>query len=111
MNNNYDMYSNQSTAPPYENFDSYYNNQVNNNINNGMQYAENILELNIGKYASFYMSYSDSLEWRDRIFSGIITAAGRDYAVIKDQNTNSTFLLWTVYLDYVEFKDDIILRG
>ena len=55
------------------------------------------------------VSYSDSLEWRDRVFTGTIIGAGRDYAVVKDSE-NRIFLLWTVYLNYVEFREDIILR-
>ena len=117
MNNNYETYPNQSTDPPYQNFDYDYtpnmNNVPNNNtvpITGDMAYAENILELNVGKEASFYMSYSDSLEWRDKVFSGIIAAAGKDYVVIRDTKTNHNYLLWTVYLNYVEFREDIIVR-
>ena len=75
-----------------------------------MAYAENILELNIGKEASFYMSYSDSLEWRDKVFTGTIVGAGRDYVVLKDNSTGYNYLLWAVYLNYVEFREDITLR-
>ncbi len=116
MNNNFETYPNQSTDPPYENFDYDYNQNMNNISNNtipldnDMAYAENILELNVGKEASFYMSYSDSLEWRDKVFTGTIVAAGRDYAVVRDPNNGYNFLLWTVYLNYVEFREDINLR-
>ncbi len=118
MNNNYATYPDQSTDPPYQNFDYNYNNNMNNTpntndmipINNNMDYADNILELNIGKFANFYMSYSDSLEWRDKVFSGIIVAAGKDYVVVKDYNSNNNYLLWAVYLNYVEFREDINLR-
>ena len=117
MNNNFDTYPNQSTDPPYQNFDYDYNPNMNNIPNNNdtvpisgdMDYAENILELNVGKEASFYMSYSDSLEWRDRVFTGTIIGAGRDYAVVKDSE-NRIFLLWTVYFNYVVFREDITLR-
>ena len=57
----------------------------------------------------FYMSYSNSLEWCDRVFTETIIGAGRDYAVVRDSN-NHNFLLWTVYLSYVEFREDITLR-
>ncbi len=111
MNPNNFTVTSQGTAPPYQNFfpQNSGNNQMNvNGISGDVDYAENILELNVGKFANFYMSYSDSLEWRDKIFSGIIEAAGRDYAVVKDQNNNNRYLLWTVYLSYVEFLEPII---
>ena len=73
------------------------------------RYAENILEKNIGRRASFYMSYNDSLEWRDRIFTGVIEQAGRDYAVLKEDGSEKFILLWTVYLNFVEFFERPIL--
>lgn len=115
MNQNGFSIPSQGTAPPYQNFFSQ-NTMPNNNQNNfnNMQldasYAENILTLNVGKFANFYMSFSDSLEWRDRVFSGIIEAAGRDYVVIREQNSNTRFLLWTVYLNYVEFNEQINVK-
>ena len=74
------------------------------------RYAENILEKNIGRRASFYMSYNDSLEWRDRIFTGVIEQAGRDYAVLKEDGSEKFILLWTVYLNFVEFFERPILN-
>ena len=38
-----------------------------------------------------------------------LVGTGRDYAVVRDSN-NHNFLLWTVYLNYVEFREDINLR-
>ena len=109
MNQN-SYFPNQGTAPPYQNFLPPTNGGNQTNNNQDVSYAENILEMNIGKFANFYMSYSDSLEWRDKIFSGIIEAAGRDYALVKEQNSERRFLLWTVYLNYVEFLEPITFK-
>lgn len=108
MNPNNFSIPSQSTAPPYQDFISPIGNNANQTITGDAPYAENLLELNVGKFATFYMSYSDSLEWRDKIFSGIIEAAGRDYALLFDQTTGRRYLLWTLYLNYVEFKEPII---
>lgn len=70
-------------------------------------YIENILRLNKGKVAKFYMTYPDSLEWRDKIFSGIIEASGRDHIIISDPNTGMRHLLLIIYLDYVDFEEAI----
>lgn len=95
----------QSTQPPITNMPNY---------NTGVMqpsepYAENLLEKNIGKLATFYMSYSDSLEWRDKIFTGILEAAGRDYALIHEPNSDKRIILWTVYLNYVVFDEPLNL--
>ena len=99
----------QSTQPPISNIPNYGMGGFNAPSPTPQQdpYAENLLEKNVGKMASFYLSYSDSLEWRDKIFTGKIEAAGRDYVLLSDPNTGKWNLLWTVYLNYVVFDDAI----
>lgn len=85
---------------------------VNNNQSNRVtyqepEYAENILSLNAGKNASFYMSYNDSIDWRNRVFTGVINEAGRDYTLLKDSETGKDILLWNIYIDFVIFNDPI----
>ena len=73
------------------------NNNMNNTLgvnstNNAIafeeqSYVENILRLNKGKLATFYFSYPDSVEWRDRTYTGIIEAAGRDHIIVSDPKT------------------------
>ncbi|MEG2457929.1 MAG: spore coat protein GerQ [Bacilli bacterium] len=70
-------------------------------------YIENILRFNKGKKVTAYASYSDSVEWRDRKFSGIIEQAGRDHLIISDPNTGKWFLILMIYIDYVEFDEKI----
>lgn len=70
-------------------------------------YIENILRLNKGKRVNVYMSYADSNEWRDKIYSGIIEEAGRDHLIISDPVTGNWYLLRMIYLDYVEFMERI----
>lgn len=108
MNNN--MYPNYT--PPITNTNLGGTQHPNQNMlgttNNRMPYAENLLLLNKGKLASFYMSYPDSVQWRDRIFTGIIEDSGRDYALLSDPKTGKWTLLWLVYINYVEFDEAII---
>lgn len=81
-----------------------------NNLNyNDIQgpYNENILRANIGKIASFYMSFSDSVEWRDKVFRGVIEDAGRDHVIISDPKTGKWTLLVLLYLNYIEFEEPI----
>lgn len=70
-------------------------------------YSENILRANIGRMATFYMSYSDSVEWRDKVFTGIIEEAARDHVIISDPKTGKWTLLILLYLDYIEFNEAI----
>ncbi|WP_253944896.1 spore coat protein GerQ [Paenibacillus sp. NEAU-GSW1] len=70
-------------------------------------YVENILRLNRGKMASFYMTYENNREWNAKIFRGIIEAAGRDHIIISDPSTGMRYLLLTLNLDYVTFDGPI----
>lgn len=93
------------------------NNTSNNNLatiqaNDNMlaleqSYVENILRLNRGKLATLYFSYPDSVEWRDKTYTGIIEAAGRDHIIVSDPKNGKWYLLLMIYLNYVEFDEKI----
>lgn len=70
-------------------------------------YVENILRMNIGKVASFYMTFTDSNEWRDRVFTGVVEQAARDHVVISDPKTGKWYLLLSIYLDFIVFDEEI----
>lgn len=98
----------------------YYNPNLNNGIPNGVNYTsgdnelpmeqsyvENILRMNKGKIASFYMTFPDSNEWRDRIFTGVVEQAARDHIVVSDPKTGKWYLLLSIYLDFIVFDEEI----
>ena len=71
-------------------------------------YIENILRLNKGKIGTFYFTYTDSQEWRDRVYKGVIEAAGRDHLIISDPKTGKRYLFQMIYFDWAEFDEEII---
>ncbi len=77
-------------------------------LNDGEQsYIENILRLNKGKRAKAYVSYPDSVEWKDKVYDGLIEEAGRDHLVMSDPSTGKWYLIRIIYLNYVEFDERI----
>ena len=70
-------------------------------------YIENILRLNKGKKVKVYITFTDSAEWRDKVFDGIIEQSGRDHLILSDPKTGKWYLLQMIYLDYVEFEENI----
>ena len=78
-------------------------------MNNNMEqsYIENILRNNIGKKVRVHASFSDSVEWRDRVFVGIIERAGRDNLIINDIDNGKYYLILMIYVDFVEFDEKI----
>lgn len=69
-------------------------------------YIENILRLNRGKHVKAYFSFPDSVNWKDKIFDGSIEQAGRDHVVMSTTG-GQWVLVPMIYLDYVEFDEEI----
>ena len=79
---------------------------MNNNLYNNYQgnnyyhnYVDEYLKNNIGKNIEAHVSFSDSIEWRDSIFKGILETTGKDYIVINMDNQK--YIIWSIYIDYV----------
>lgn len=70
-------------------------------------YVENILRMNKGKVASFYMTFPDSNEWRDRVFTGVVEQAARDHVVLSDPKSGKWYLLLAIYIDFIVFDEEI----
>lgn len=108
--NNPSYIPSQSTFPPYMNIPGYIgdaNVATNpNGVTTDPQYAENLFTMNHGKKVTVYFSYPDSIEWRDRAFTGTILAAGRDYLLLKNDQ-GQTILLWLVYINFATFDEEI----
>ncbi|MGJ9458239.1 spore coat protein GerQ [Oceanobacillus sp. CF4.6] len=70
-------------------------------------YIENILRLNRGKLATFYLTFENNTQWNAKTFTGIIEAAGRDHIILSEPDTGRRVLLLMIYLDYVIFNEEI----
>lgn len=110
MNNGYysasNLGTNYSLASGYPN-QTYAPTVSNTEFPMEQSYVENILRLNKGKYGKFYVSFPDSVEWKDKIFTGIVQQAGRDHLIISDPSTGKWYLILMIYLNYVEFEENI----
>ncbi len=70
-------------------------------------YIENILRMNRGKKARFHVTVPGSIEWQDRVFSGIIEQSGRDHLIVSNPETGEWYLILMIYLDFVTFEEPI----
>jgi len=76
--------------------------------NGGGGYIDNLLRLNRGKLARIRMTFnSGGNSSETKMFTGIIETAARDHIVLSDPQTGGRFLLLTIYLDYIEFPEEI----
>ncbi len=65
-------------------------------------YVEEYLRNFYGKNIEAHVSFCDSIEWRDSVFTGILESVGKDYIVI--QSKEKKYVIWLVYLDYIVLK-------
>ena len=72
------------------------------NYNN--HYVEGYLKNNLGKRIEAHVAFSDSIEWRDSVFNGILEDVGKDYLVIR--NNQNSYVIWSVYLNYIIILND-----
>jgi spore germination protein Q len=71
-------------------------------------HIDNILRLNRGKLARVRMTFnSGAASSETKVFTGVIETAARDHIVLSDPQTGGRFLLLMVYLDYIEFPEEI----
>lgn len=74
----------------------------------GGGYIDNILRFNRGKLARVRMTFNSAGPSSEtKVFTGIIETAARDHIVLSDPQTGGRFLLLMVYLDYIEFPEEI----
>lgn len=62
-------------------------------------YVDDYLKSNLGKQVEVHVSFSDSIEWRDSIFKGILETLGKDYIVVN--SNNKRYVIWSIYIDYI----------
>ncbi|HAX72824.1 MAG TPA: spore coat protein GerQ [Firmicutes bacterium] len=74
---------------------------------NQQSYIENILRLNRGKVCAVHMTFSGEGAHKTKVFVGEIMGAARDHIILKDPNTGHNYVLLMVYLDYVDFPEEI----
>lgn len=74
-------------------------NNYNPNNNFFHNYVDDYLKNSIGKKVEAHVSFSDSIEWRDSLFKGILESVGKDYIVINSDNKKN--VIWSIYIDYI----------
>ena len=62
-------------------------------------YVDEYLKANTNKKVEIHVSFSDSIEWRDSVFKGILETVGKDYIVINTDNKK--YIIWCIYIDYI----------
>lgn len=96
-----------NTVPNQQSVPSYEQSQKGFDVVEEQSYIENIIRINRGKMAKFHVTIPGSVEWQDRVFTGVIEQAGRDHVIVSNPNTGEWYLILIIYLDFVTFDEPI----
>lgn len=92
--------SNPTLTGPLNNLNGFSNTGYNSNSSS---YAQNVLKSNVGISGYFFVSFPDSVDWRDKIFYGVLAEAGDDYILVYNEDNQEYYLIWSIYLNYATF--------
>ncbi|MFC7441204.1 spore coat protein GerQ [Laceyella putida] len=70
------------------------------------RFSEDLMQANVGRRITVYLTYDGSQQWRDLTFSGVLRQVGRDYFMIREQNSGRDMMFLNINLDYVVFEDE-----
>ena len=63
--------------------------------------------MNRGKVLTAYATYTNSKEFNDKIFKGVIESVGKDHFIISDPKSGKRFILRYPSVNWIEFDDEI----
>ena len=76
-------------------------------MNMSESYIENVLRLNKGKKAKFYITIPSSKESEEKVFDGILEKVGKDHVIVSNPINGEWYLIPMIYLNYITFEEKI----
>lgn len=70
-------------------------------------YIDSLIRNNIGKQVCIYATFSNSNDFRDFKFNGILEQSGKDYVVLSEPSTGKWHLIPIIYIDFITFDENI----
>lgn len=68
-----------------------------------------LCKLNQGKPVTVYCTFTDSAEWHDKVFKGILFSAADDNIMLYNQQEGKFTIIVSVYINFLEFYDITLL--
>lgn len=68
-------------------------------------YSEDLLQKNIGKTVTVYLTFENNKQWNARTVTGKLREVGRDFILVKDRQTGKDQMYLNINVDYIVFDD------
>ena len=81
------------------------NNSNDKTMANDSNCISDLCKMNKGKSITVYCTFTDSAEWHDKVFKGILYSAGDDNIIIYNPQDGKFTVIVSVYVNFVEFYD------
>lgn len=69
-------------------------------------YTEDLLERNVGKLVTLYLTFENNPQWNAKTTTGTIREVGRDFVLIRDQQSGKDTMFHNINIDYVVFETE-----
>ena len=69
------------------------------------EYLTKFMDGHIGRKVKVYCAFTDSAQWHDMVFEGLVWGAGDDYLILYEEKSKKHTLIMAVYILYIEFTD------
>lgn len=70
-------------------------------------YLTKFMKGHLSQKVKIYCAFTDSAQWHDQVFEGIVYAAGDDNIIIYNRSDKKYYLIMAVYILFIEFEDSL----
>lgn len=70
-------------------------------------YMDSLIRNNIGKQVCICASFTNSNDFKDVKFNGILEQSGKDYVILSEPSTGKWHLVPSIYIDFITFNENI----
>jgi spore germination protein Q len=72
-------------------------------------YSEDLMEKNIGRVITVYLTFENNKQWNAKVVTGTLRGVGRDFIVVRDQQTGKDHMFLNINIDYIVFDRSAVL--
>jgi spore germination protein Q len=73
------------------------------------EYSEDLMQKNIGRVITVYLTFENNKQWNAKVVTGTLRAVGRDFIVVRDQQTGKDHMFLNINVDYIVFDRPAVL--
>ncbi|MDR6227392.1 spore coat protein GerQ [Desmospora profundinema] len=69
-------------------------------------FSEDLLQRNIGRLVTLYLTFENNPQWTAKKVTGTLREVGRDFTLVRDQQTGKDMMFHNINIDFVVFETE-----